>query len=118
MFIILDSSHDDYMALEAVGTLSSTDYDGLLPKIEAIIAKHDKIQLLVDLEKFDGWEIAAAWKDMMFGFVHWSDISRMAIIGDAAWESWAAQISNVLMPAQVRHFHVNEREQAHQWMIA
>lgn len=118
MLKILPSSKDAFIAIQATGTLSSEDYDAVLPDIEKTIQKHGKIRIYADMVDFNGWEPMAAWKDMAFGVAHWNDLDKIAIVGDAKWEEWAATMANTMMHGEVRHFPVREQNEALQWAKA
>lgn len=118
MLKILPKSKDDFIAIQATGTLSGEDYDAVLPDIEKIIDKHGKVRVYIDLEFFEGWEPLAAWKDMAFGVMHWNDMSKLAIVGDAKWEEWSATMANYMMQGEVRHFHTTEQAEALKWVKA
>lgn len=118
MLKLLANSKDDFIAIKAKGTLHGEDYDALLPDIEKIIETHGKVRVYIDLEQFEGWDMAAAWKDMAFGVIHWNDISKLAIVGNAPWEGWVATMANAMMHGDVRHFGVRDRKQAREWAEA
>jgi len=115
MLKILPSSKEAFIAIQATGTLTSEDYDAVLPDIEKVIEKHGKVRVFIDLEFFNGWEPMAAWKDMAFGVAHWNDVDKLAIVGDAKWEEWTATVSNALMHGEVRHFPTRDRSAALEW---
>ena len=118
MLRLLPKSKNDFIAIQATGTLTGDDYDAVLPDIEKIIEKHGKVRVCVDMEFFDGWDMNAAWKDMTFGITHWNDIEKLAIVGDAKWEEWTANIANAMMHGEVRHFPTHEQTEAIKWAKA
>ncbi len=118
MLKILPKSKDAFIAIQASGTLTGEDYDAVLPDIEKIIEKHGKVRVCIDMASFDGWEMSAAWKDMIFGIAHWNDLDKLAIVGDAKWEEWSATITDVMMHGAVRHFPVRDQAEALKWAKA
>lgn len=117
MFERLGPDENNIIAFKAVGRLTDADYQAFMPQIETVIAKHGRARLLVDLSRFEGWELQAAWDDFAFGIKHWSDFERMALIGDKTWEAWAARIADKLMPGcQTRLFATDEGDAAWAWI--
>jgi hypothetical protein len=35
---------------------------------------------------FQGWEAAALWDDIKFNAAHFTDIDRLAMVGDKKWD--------------------------------
>ena len=44
------------------GTLSTEDYDRLVPEVERLIKQHGKIRMLVQMHDFHGWTVARCGK--------------------------------------------------------
>lgn len=44
--------------------LERRDYELLAPEIDRLVDRHGKINLLVRLDDFSGWEPAALWEDL------------------------------------------------------
>jgi len=78
---------------------------------------HDKVRILVELVDFHGWTAAAAWEDTKFGMRHFSDIERMAIVGDEAWEKGMALLLKPFTKAKVKYFDANQMAAAKTWIM-
>ncbi|MDH5552887.1 MAG: STAS/SEC14 domain-containing protein, partial [Nitrosomonas sp.] len=61
------------------------------------------------------WTASAAWEDTKFGVRHFSDIERLAIVGDKTWEKGMAYFCKAFTLAKVRYFDVSERDEAQAW---
>jgi hypothetical protein len=116
MLILLPESAGDLVCLKAAGKLTDADYKDMMPRLEAVIAEHGGLRVYVDLTEFDGWDWRAAWDDVAFGIKHWSEISKIALIGDAAWETLATRIADKIMPADVRNFAADGAGEALDWI--
>lgn len=53
-----------------------------MPAFERLVQQHGKLRVLFDMTDFHGWEVGAAWEDLKFGVDHFSDIERMAPVGE------------------------------------
>jgi len=116
MLILLPESASDLVCLKAAGKLTDEDCKGMTPRLEAVIAEHGSLRLYADLTEFDGWDWRAAWDDVAFGIKHWNDISKIALIGDAAWENLAAKITDKITSADVRKFAADQADEALDWI--
>ena len=76
----------------------------------------DNIRMLIELQDFKGWTAGALWEDTKFGVRHFTDIERMAIVGDKKWEKTMAAFIKPFTAATVRYFDVADREQAESWI--
>ena len=52
MFQVLDDSVGDYVALKAIGKITSRDYDTLIPYLEEAIKKKRSLNIFVQYDKF------------------------------------------------------------------
>ncbi len=100
------------------GKLTEADYERFVPEMERAIAEHGKIRLLVEMHDFHGWSAGALWEDVKFDAKHFSDIERLALVGDSAWEKGMAWFCKPFTTASVRYFPVEQREEAVSWLEA
>lgn len=107
---LLPESQGRYVAVKAVGTLSDGHYKQFQPVLEKLISRHRPVRLFVDLTAFEGWTAHALWDDFSFGMRHARDFERIALVGDARWESLVARMADVVMNCQVRHFNAADRQ--------
>lgn len=98
------------------GRLDKKDYEIMLPELERLIRSHGKIHLLVVLHNFRGWSAGALWEDLKFGFKHYDDVERLAIIGDERWQAGSASFSMPFTRAEVRYFPSEKGEVARHWI--
>ena len=113
---IEEKSWENILTLRLSGRLTKEDYEQFVPEIERMIAVHDKVRILVELVDFHGWTAAAAWEDTKFGMRHFSDIERMAIVGDAAWEKGMALLLKPFTRAKVQYFDATQMAAAKTWL--
>ena len=73
------------------GKLSTEDYQTLEPAVESLVSEVGKINLLFVMQDFHGWEMGAIWEDIRFDAHHWSEISKIAMVGEAAMRGRAWQ---------------------------
>jgi hypothetical protein len=98
------------------GKLAEEDYERFVPEVERAIDKHGKIRVLVDMHDFHGWESAALWEDLKFGLHHFTDIERIAFIGEKGWEHGMAAFCRPFTSAKIRYFDRSEAEAGRRWI--
>ncbi len=98
------------------GKLSREDYARFLPEVERLIARHGKIDILFEMSDFHGWEAEAMWEDTKFGFRHFSDIERLAVVGEKKWQKWITKLCRPFTKAEVKYFDISEAAKADAWL--
>jgi hypothetical protein len=88
------------------GDVTKDDYAVLTPAVEAAIAAHGTVQLLLDLTDFH-WEKVSAWSsDLHFGKETRHNVSRMALVGHKNWERHLATVAQPFYAKEVRFFEI------------
>ena len=108
----------DVIALKVSGIITSQDYrDVLVPLVEAKLKDHDALKFLVMIDDdFISYSPEAAWDDARFGFSHWADFGRIAVVTDIGWIRTATRLFAPLMPAELHIFSLDELENAKSWI--
>jgi len=98
------------------GKLVKADYEHFVPEIERLVRRHGKLRLLFDMTDFHGWEVSAAWEDFKFGIEHFSDIDRLAMVGEKRWQHGMASFCKPFTKAAVRYFDHADTVAAREWL--
>jgi hypothetical protein len=98
------------------GKLTKEDYQQFVPRLEKDISENGKIRILFQMDNFHGWQAAALWEDIKFDMKHFSDIERLAMVGDKKWEKGMAVFCKPFTTAKIRFFTPDEIEQAKVWL--
>jgi hypothetical protein len=104
------------LALTLTGTLTRQDYEHFTPVVERAVETHGKIRLLVQMTGFHGWTLGALWDDLKFDIRHFSQVERLAMVGDHKWESWMAMFCKPFTTAEIRYFDQNREVEADDWV--
>jgi len=118
MIAIMPESHDDLLAVRAIGRLNGEDYEQCLaPRLEALIRKFPKLRVLFFMdETFSGWDLKAAWDNTVLDFRHRADFERIAIVGAPIWEEWCVRLARVFIRAEFRTFPRDRLQEAIGWL--
>jgi SpoIIAA-like len=112
----LPRSTDTALGFKVTGDVGPDDYAVLVPAVEAAVAAHEEIGLLIDLADFQS-ERASAWgADFRFGREFHKHIARLAIVGDKRWEEWLAKLAAPFYAHEARFFHTDAVDDAWTWL--
>lgn len=118
MIEILSTDSDKVVAFKMSGKLHDADYKEFVPALEAAIEAHGKIRMLAQFHDFHGWDLHAAWDDTKFAVKHFTEIERIALVGEETWEEWMAKVCRPFTLAKIRYFDVADIDQAWEWISA
>jgi len=96
--------------------LHDDDYKQFVPEVEAVIEKEGKARLMVIFKDFHGWDAHALWDDIKFAAKHYSDVERIALVGDKKWEKWMAKVCMPFTKAKIKDFDIAEIQSAWAWI--
>ncbi len=98
------------------GRLTKEDYEVFVPEIERLIRLHGKLRILLYMHDFEGWSAGALWEDIKFDAKHFSDIERLALVGESKWQQGMAVFCKPFTTAEVRYFDHSQLPAARQWI--
>jgi hypothetical protein len=101
--------------IQIAGKLIKEDYNQIVPVIETLILKR-KISILVELLDFQGWSAGALWKDSKFPMRYFSNIDRIAVVGNRQWEDGMAAFCKPFTSAEGRYFDSANIQHAREWI--
>jgi hypothetical protein len=104
------------LLVQLSGKLTKEDYQHFVPAVERLIKQQGKIRVLVQMRDFHGWTLAALWEDIKFDVKHFSDIERLAFVGDRKWEAGMAAFCKPFTRAAIRYFDEANYEEALGWV--
>ena len=104
------------VTVHVTGKLEKADYQHFVPEFERLVLQHGKLCVLFDMSSFHGWEASAAWEDLKFGMKHFSDIERLAMVGEEKWQHGMAIFCKPFTKAIVRYFDQADAVEARKWV--
>jgi len=111
-----EQSSGRILEVRATGKLAACDYVELVPAFERLKKQHGKLRVLFELHDFHGWTVGSLWEDLKFEEKHFSDIERLAIIGESKWQEGMAKFCKPFTTAHVRYFKPEQAEAAREWL--
>lgn len=111
-------SDSQVLNVRVSGKLTKDDYVAFAPQVEKYVEEHGKLRVLLQTEDFHGWEATALWEDVKFNARHFSDIERLAVVGEKKWEKGMATFCKPFTTASIRYFDHDHLEEARDWVAA
>lgn len=96
--------------------LTKEDYQKFVPQVEKDIQENGKIRILFHMHDFHGWNMSAVWEDIKFDLKHFSDIERLALVGDKKWQEGMAAFCVPFTTAKIHFFPTDKIDEARQWL--
>ena len=111
--------HEDSNLLECTldGPLTRADFDALTAKADEMIDEFGQLRFLEVIEKIGKIQPSAIWADFKWGPKHIKNFSHVAVVADQKWIEWMIVSFRKFMSCEVRVFHLDELEDARQWLL-
>ena len=120
MIELIDGLPDGVVGIEAVGTVTSDDYETVaIPALRRALATHDKIRLLHVLgDRLTRHTAGAVWDDTRIGLAHARKFGRIAVVTDLERFRAPLKAGAWAVPCEIRLFSNAERADAEAWISA
>lgn len=115
---IFEENGGKLIAIQIIGNLVKADYEVFVPKFERLVRREVTLRVLIDMTGYQSLAAGAWWDEIKFDFKHFSDIERLAVVGDKKWQHTMATFSQPLTQAEVRYFDVADAVEARKWLAA
>ena len=106
----------ELLAIYVTGKLVVADYEQFVPEFERLVREHGTMRVLFDMTDFHGWSAGALWSDTKFAVHHFSDIERLAMVGETKWQKGMATFCKPFTKASVRYFDHAAADEARRWL--
>ena len=68
------------------------------------------------MQDFHGWSAGALWEDIKLDVRHFSDIERVAFVGDKKWQKGMSVFCKPFTTARIRYFDLSKLADASEWI--
>ena len=108
---------DGVIEFAVTGKLSEKELAAAQQTAAEVIRRDGKVRLLINAERFDGWEQGGSWSDFSFEEDFDPFIEKMAFVGDRRWEELILVFSNkAFREFPIEYFGPHEAGQARDWV--
>ncbi len=116
MFVKIKKSKGNVLGYNVKGVVSHSDYEKLVPEVEAVVKKHGNVRFYIDISGFEEATLQAMIDDMKMGFKFYGDMERIAVVGNQKMIELMAKVGDLLMKADLRYFDTSEMDEAWAWI--
>lgn len=113
-----EKDHGNLVEVHLSGKITKQDYEHFVPEMDRLVHDHGKLHMLVEMHEFHGWTPRALWEDIKFDVKHFSDIERVAMVGEKKWQKGMSQFCRPFTTAKIRYFDHAEMDAAREWATA
>jgi hypothetical protein len=119
MIEILPESTQNCIGFKISGEVEAEDYEKLLPIMDEAIAAHGKINLLVVIEDYEGFDgLDAAKADFRFGTQQYRQVEKAAFVCEKKWFERAIKLlAPFTRRTHEKTFEPDELEPAWAWVL-
>lgn len=96
--------------------VTKEDVESVIPVVEKLIEKYQKIKCLLILDNVKGYTLGGFLADFNFYFKHKNAFGNMAIVGDKEFEKAMIELFDKLLPGKAKYFDMSEKDQAKKWI--
>lgn len=117
MFKLMNDLPSDVLGIEATGKVTHADYKNVLIPAAEKMMRQGPIGLLYLVGKeFTGYELEALWDDSVFGFRHWFQFKRIAVVTDHGWLRAVVTMFAPFFPSDIQLFKISDLPAAKTWI--
>jgi hypothetical protein len=118
MFEVISGLPEGTVGFNATGKVTSDDYKNtLIPLVENALREYPRIKILAVFgDRFDGYDIDAAWEDAKLGASTWRGFDRVAVVSDTKWIAAMVKAAGFIIPCPSQMFSLNEVDDAKRWL--
>lgn len=114
-------SPDDVIALTIADKIGGTELDAIMDRLDAAMARYEKVHVFVETRAIDGIEIASLGAYMKRALPLLGQLGRfgrVAVVADQRWIRAMTRIESALLPhISYRTFEPGERAAALAWVV-
>lgn len=116
MYEKLSRSDGHVLGYEVREVLTAGQLDEMLTEVEAVIADHDSVRLLVSMPSVPYPDPTALHDDLGFWLRHSDDVERYAVVGGNPLLAWSSRIADIVRGPDVEYFEQDAIDDAWSWV--
>ncbi|MDN2566138.1 STAS/SEC14 domain-containing protein [Aquibium sp. A9E412] len=116
----IETDRADAYAFEITGHIAAPDVENAYGLLEAAYRQHDKIDLIVLIHDYEGFDWNAILTDAtMLGKTNaLKHIRKYAVVGGPGWMAGAIAVFRPFVSVEMKHFAADEADEAWAWIDA
>jgi len=97
------------------GDIGEPDFEAAVEAIDAMIAKHDRVNAVEVIRRIGTMPPSLWWRDIKYSFSHLDKFGRCAVVTDKGWIGPLARFFAAVTRVEIRTFPFAELEAARAW---
>lgn len=106
------------LVIHASSELTKEDCQHFVPEFDRVVEDHGKMRVLFEIHDFHGWKPRSVWEDTKFDVRHFSDIERIALVGDKRWQRCMSKFCSSFTGPEIPCFDRLAEPAAETWLKA
>jgi hypothetical protein len=98
------------------GSITKDEIEPVIARLDAMIDEFGKIRVVEVIKGVGKVEPGALWADLKWEPRHINSFSHVAVVADQKWVEWMVKPLDMLIPAKMRVFHLDELDEARAWI--
>lgn len=98
------------------GPITKAEILPMIEKLDGMINEFGKIRVVEVIRNIGKIEPGAMWADLKWETRHLNGFSHVAIVADERWVDWMIKPLDLLIPAKLKLFHLDELDEARAWI--
>lgn len=98
------------------GKITNKDMEDFKDQLKDKKGQHTKINLFLFVHEGTDLTLKALIDNLRLSVKHWEEFHKIAIFSDKKWIEISAKISEYVPSALVRHYNLDERDKALEWI--
>lgn len=112
--MIVINTAESHVEVTILGEFNIADYKEFEDAVNYTVRFEGPVDLLFDARQMLDFTLDVALEDLKFGRAHQNDFSRIALVTENQWLSWAVWLGNIFSSADLRAF--TDLEEARRWL--
>lgn len=105
------------LGLKIDGKITEEDMKSMIAVCEKKMETQDRIAVYVEVIEMGGISFSALVEDLKFALPNFKRFSKKAVVSDSKWHEPMIKIGDKLFPSiEVKHFNLDEKEKALEWV--
>lgn len=116
MVKILEGPEENIITTVAITELHPEDWDKVMVTLEKKTEQFGPIRWCFEIRDFGQYPGEVNKENIRFSPLNSERIERVALIGNKNWQGWLKDLTEPLLPAEIRFFETIYQDEAHKWL--
>ena len=116
MYEFLEQTHEHVVGLKITGRLTKSEYITMAQHLKSVMAEHQKLSILIDMNEFQSFEKAIIWYDLKFTLKYYKLYDKVALVGCSKCLGALTKMSCLLFGCKVNLYQKKHHDAAWSWL--